>query len=238
LASHSPYPVQRQPQGGIRKFSGTIQQSDDTPLNAVVANPGASREVSRADHVHGTDLSGLPGTGGIVGWCINSVVIAPQSNPTAATYIHAHRIWTPNGLNFKAYGIGLTRAGVKTDGNLYLSIWTDDADNICPAEEYESARVLCFANGKVAGWNRLPLQARGVSDVAIAPGFAWVIKTIEVYAGRTELPIDWWDGFSAGNGSALAIALTGHQGAFPKAPWDFASSVGQRATPAVYLLSS
>lgn len=237
MANRAPYPQQRPPQGGAFKFRGTIQQSDDLPRASGTATAGTSVEVSRADHDHGNDFSGLSGAGGIIGWCINSNVIAPQSNPTAATYIHAHRIWTPQGFNFKAYGVGLTRAGLKTDGNLYLSVWTEDADNICPGDEYESARVLCFANGKVAGWNRVSLQARGVSDVAIAPGFAWVIKTVEVYAGRTELPIDWWDGFSVGNGHALAIALTG-QGEFPSDTWDFANSVGQRKTPACYLCST
>jgi hypothetical protein len=236
LATRSPYPGQRSPQGGLVKFRATIQQSDDLPLVAGTASAGTSVELSRADHRHPSDLSGLPGSGGILEWCISHNVIAPQSNPTAATYIHAHRVWTPNGFNLKAYGFGLTRAGLKTDGNLYLSVWTEDATDICPDEEYDSARVLCFANGKVAGWNRVALQARGVSSVAIASGFAWVIKTIEVYAGRTELPIDWWDGFSAGNGHAMAIALTG-QGAFPKAPWDFAGSVGKRTTPAVCVLS-
>jgi hypothetical protein len=233
LANRAPYPQQRPPQGGTFKFRGTIQQSDDLPLaSAILASAGTSVELSRADHIHPEGDAALSG---IVGWCINSSIVAPRSNPTAKTYIHAHRAFLPHGLNLKAYGIGLTRAGLKTDGNLYLSTWTEDADNICPDAEYESARVLCFANGKLKGWNRLPLQARGVSSVAVEPGFAWVIKTVEVYAGRTELPIDWWDGVSSGNGHAMAILLSG-QGAFPADTWDFANSVPQRMTPACYLL--
>lgn len=196
---------------------------------------GSSLKFARQDHTHGTPPLTELGTGGIVGWCINSNIIAPQSNPTAATYVHAHKIYLPHGMTFKAYGFGLTRNGVKTDGNMYLSIWSHDATNNSPYEEYESARVIGFAPAYAAYWNRAPLQAHGVSSVTIDEGYAWVIKTIEVAYGRTELPLEWWDGGACGTGHALYQLIAG-QGAFPTDTWDYASNVATRRTPGVLLL--
>jgi hypothetical protein len=227
---------------GIR-YPFTVQTSTGQPLGMAtsvvsetsygqVAAVGSSRYAARQDHQHGTPATPA---GGIIGWCIAHNIIAPQSNPTAATYIHAHRIFAPFGINLKAYGLGLTRAGVKTDGNLYLSVWTEDATNICPGAEYASARVICFAPNLVSGWNRVPLQARGVNDVDIAAGYSWVIKTVEVKFGRTELPLDWWDGVSCGNGHAMSLLISS-QGAFPDGTWDYGNSVPRSTTPGVYLL--
>lgn len=222
------------------KISSRFDTSRIQPATAVEsetafgqsASVGTSTDYARDDHTHGTPDAG---NGGLVTWVCRANIIAPQNNPTATSWVYAQRIYVPHDFRLVSYGYGMARAGVKTDGYIYLSAWTDDAANNCPGEEYESARVFVYPYGKAVGWNRVALQALGVSTVTLSAGYNWLISTIERHdgLGRTEAPIDWQDGGAAGYGHALAIEIPGSAG-WPSGTWDSAGDEPVHRVPLIY----
>lgn len=192
---------------------------------------GTGLRFARDDHSHGTPTVSM---GGIYTWAAKSNIIAPQSNPSAKSWIYALKTFLPLGMTMTGYGLSLATPGAKTDGYVRFGVWTGSAANAYPIAEYEAARVLFWTAGKPAGWSQPALQARGVSSLNITPGWSWIIAVIERWGARVEAPIDWWDAVS-NNGMAWGIELTGLAG-WPFGTWDTADSVAQTKVPGISIV--
>ena len=235
MARRPPYPVERLPHGGIRKFRGTIQQSDDLPESLVfggVGSAGVSTEVSRKDHVHPLATA----ASGTHFWICPNTLIATPGNPTANPWAFFIKIWLPFAQALHGYIYTLTRTGIKTDGALRFGIWTnvesDGAD--VPSAEYTAGRVLALHDEKVAGVVRSPLQSLGVTLVTLTAGYHWIHCCVDEHAGfgHLEPPIVWADGDMFGTGFSHAVSIPGMAG-WVAVPWDSGSDVPQRYVPMV-----
>ena len=183
-------------------FHALLLEWDDAGVDWTSNEPTAAIvEAAYPSEDTNTAVSAITASLRNIGWSMPHalVTMTAHTNPQDGPCAWAARIYMPHGLLLTAYGFGMTRLGVPTDGDLYFHLFTDKSGTIGSRLDNSKA-VAVTLDTLAAGYHTVDLEL--VDSCWIDSGHYWLIVNIDRDDGNGigPPPIDWLDAGAIGEG--------------------------------------